>query len=572
MPTPGRGVFATTVTGSTEVGAPGASLAVWASAGATGPNASRASTDAPGAARGAGVLLAGPRWGFLEWLARQWAAPRQVRFLPDRVRGRALVARESQRSDAQVHGTFSRACGFAVSAKDASVLVMGMSLRLGLVAAVSATLLVALAVGGTVVCWGAYASVRTEMSGAMAGARDVVGEALARQRSGALVSDLVKGFNGQRHVRVTAIDPFGQVWVQSRPMAPSERPPVWFRALIGVGPQAMRIMLPLTFAPPGSALVLQTDPTNEIAEVWRQTCDAFAVMLAFSGGACLAIYFIVGRALRQFGMFDSALQAISDGRYETALVERGALEFVALARGFNRMAGRIREFEQRNRELREQILTLQQEERAQIARDLHDEVGPYLFAINVDAGDIPRLAHQGDVAEIAERAGSIREAAAHIQKHVKAILRQLRPTVALEFGLAAAIGDLIAFWTRRRPDIAFAVEIAVDGAILDRRIEDACYRLVQEAVSNAVRHGRPSSIAVTVVLQADDELCVTVADDGSGLTAGAARSGMGLAGMAERVRALDGRFEIAGAAGAGVTAVAHLPLSPRVQRMPALAT
>jgi hypothetical protein len=76
---------------------------------------------------------------------------------------------------------------------------MGLSLRLGLVAAVSAMLLAALALGGALVCWGAYASVRTEMSAAMAGGRDVVREALARPRTGvdrASIPDLVMSFNG----------------------------------------------------------------------------------------------------------------------------------------------------------------------------------------------------------------------------------------------------------------------------------------------------------------------------------------------------------------------------------------
>jgi two-component system sensor histidine kinase UhpB len=452
---------------------------------------------------------------------------------------------------------------------------MGLSLRLGLVAAVSATLLIALAAGGALVCWGAYASVRTEMAGAMAGARDVVREALVRPRadaSQALLPDLVMSFNGQRHVRAVVLSPSGQVWFQSRLLASSDRPPAWFSALIGVRPDAVRMTLSPPIAPRGAVLVLQTDPTNEITEVWRQARDVFGVMLVFSGGACLAIYLIVGRAVRRFGAFDSALQSISEGRYDAALVERGAPEFVALARGFNRMAGRIREFERRNRELHEQILTLQQEERAEIARDLHDEVGSYLFAINVDAGDIPRLLRQGEASEIVERAGSIREAAAHIQKHVKAILRQLRPTDALEFGLSVAIGDLIAFWMRRRPGIAFTVDVALDGATIDRRIEDVAYRVVQEAISNAIRHGRPNAIAISIALLAWEELRISVVDDGSGLTLGSAPSGMGLAGMAERVRALNGHFEIAGAPDGGVRATALLPLRLAPRRAPAPAT
>ena len=434
-----------------------------------------------------------------------------------------------------------------------------MSLRFRLIAAISALLLLTLTLNGALACWRAYASVQTEMRGAMAGAEDVVREALGRHGDDdkpAFVADLVSSFNGQRHVRATVVLPTGGVWAQSRVMTSSEEAPAWFRRLIGVHPQSLSIGL---LTPKGASLVLSTDPSNEIAEVWRQTSDAFGVLLLFCGGACVSIYLIVGHALRRFGAFDAALSQIADGRYDTALAERGPPEFARLARGFNRMAARIRDVEQRNRELREQILILQEEERAEIARDLHDEVGPYLFAIHVDAGDIPRLSRDKAGDQVIERAGSIRDAAAHIQKHVRAILRQLRPNDALEFGLQTAIGELVAFWSRRRPEVQFYVSVELAGAPIARKIETVAYRLVQESVSNAIRHGDPGHIEVTVAREAGDQLLVAVFNDGVALGPDGVGAGMGIIGMAERVKALRGRFEIDGARG-GVRTCARLPL------------
>ena len=445
-----------------------------------------------------------------------------------------------------------------------------MSLRLRLILAISAMLLVALATGGVLVCLSARASVQAEMHGAMASAQDVVSEALADvppEPKPSFVSKLIRSFNGQRHVRVIALGSAGEARLQSRLTVSGDPPPTWFRTVVNVRPQVVRRRLPPQVAPAESALLIETDPTNEMSEVWRQTCNAISVMLLFSVGACIAIYLVVGHTLRWFKAFEVALKEVADGRYDTALDERGPPEFGALARGFNRMAGRISEFQQRNRDLTEQILTLQEDERAEIARDLHDEVGPYLFAISVDAGDIPRLLRQNDKVDVVERAGNIREASVHIQKHVKAILRQLRPTDALAFGLPAAIDDLIAFWARRCPDIGFTVEIAIEDATIDRRIEDVVYRLVQESISNAVRHGRPNNVSVAIVLLPEDQLSITVSDDGAGLCVEAPRSGMGLAGMAERVRALNGNFEIADAIGTrGARASARLPLRNDPQR------
>jgi signal transduction histidine kinase len=125
---------------------------------------------------------------------------------------------------------------------------------------------------------------------------------------------------------------------------------------------------------------------------------------------------------------------------------------------------------------------------------------------------------------------------------VKDILRQLKPVSGLDFGLETAIDDLIAFWKRRHPAIHFEREIGA-GLRLGRRGEEAAYRIVQESISNAVRHGHPSCVRIR--LEADkDGVLLCVEDDGDGFTPSTSHGGMGLKGMAERVRALNGEFRI----------------------------
>ena len=412
-----------------------------------------------------------------------------------------------------------------------------MSLRARLLLSIALILLGVLVLGSMLLAWRATRSVDVEMRAALAGARDAVQEALARRGENpdpAFLSTLVSSFDGQRHVR--AMLP-GRA--PSRLATPSDIAPSWFDALIRVPPE--RVSIPVNGR--SEVLVLRTDPTNEIAEVWKQAEDAFIIMLLFCGASFVAIYAIIGRALSFFSTFDAALRGVADGGYQARLPERGAPEFVNLARGFNRMATRLDGYERKNQALQEQILTLQEEERAEIARDLHDEVGPHLFAIGVDA----------DAAGVT----SIRESVAHVQKHIKAILRQLRPAGLLDFGLRAAIGDLVAFWSRRDPSMEFRVEIAVEDSSLDRRTAEAAYRVVQESVSNAIRHGRPAAIAIAVTPLAR-VICVRVCDDGEGL--GSTQAGTGLTGMTERARALGGSLTVeSGPGGRGVCVTATLP-------------
>jgi two-component system sensor histidine kinase UhpB len=273
----------------------------------------------------------------------------------------------------------------------------------------------------------------------------------------------------------------------------------------------------------------------------------------------MAVAFLAtGAALRFLGRFQTGLQAISDSRYETRLDLKGPPEFTRLARGFNHMASQLAAFSRTNRQLYAQLQTAQEEERTEIARDLHDEVGPYLFALQVDAKAIGKI----DAPEASGLSASVREAVIHIQSHVRNILRQLRPVTQLEFGLEGAIGDLAAFWRRRNPQIKFELDVRLQAA-LERRQEEAAYRIVQESISNAIRHGRPDLIRVDIKSDAE-KLTVIVEDNGGGLKGDGQDSislaQAGIAGMRERVLALKGKLDIANVEGHGVRLFAVFPL------------
>ena len=426
-----------------------------------------------------------------------------------------------------------------------------MSLKLRLIASIAASLMLALLLGGVALTLSARAAVKDEVATAFQGARDQVRATLAGDvQHTVTMRQVIADFDGQRHVRAVLLNEKNNVIVASNLAPTRQKAPGWFAALIAPPPLAARIPIPLAGYP--CILVLNSDAANEIGEVWQLARDAFAAMALFSACTLLFVWLIIGRSLRFFRHFQSGLATISDRDYETRLTCGGPPEFAALAEGFNHMAARLSSYRKSTGRLEQQILTLQEEERAEIARDLHDEVGPYLFAIQVDAD---AMAKAGD-GKARERAGAIREAALHIQRHLKHILRQLRPVSGLDFGLETAIDDLIAFWKRRHPEINFERSIG-PSLSLDRRGEETAYRVVQESVSNAVRHGRPGSVRIRLE-DGKDGVTLSVEDDGGGFAPEASHGGLGLKGMAERVRALNGQFRIE-QRGDGVRVSALLP-------------
>jgi two-component system sensor histidine kinase UhpB len=412
-----------------------------------------------------------------------------------------------------------------------------MSLKLRLIASVAVSLVLALLLGGAGLTLSARAAVRNEVLTAFKGAQDQVRATLTGDvQHTVTMRKVIAVFDGQRHVRAFLLNEQNNVIVASRLAPLTAKAPDWFAALIAPPMLTARIAIPLPGFP--CILLLKSDPANETGEIWQLVRDAFAGMALFSASTLLLVWLIIGRSLRFFRHFQRGLSTISDGDYEARVSGGGPPEFGALAAGFNHMAARLSSYRKSNQRLEQQILTLQEEERAEIARDLHDEVGPYLFAIQVDADALTKT---GD-GKTRERAGAIREAALHIQGHVKTILRQLRPVSGLDFGLETGIDDLIAFWKRRHPEIRFERKIGF-GLKLDRRSEETAYRIVQESVSNAVRHGHPGIVRIALE-EVRDGVMLRVEDDGEGFAPDAPRTGTGLKGMAERVRALNGRFEM----------------------------
>jgi two-component system sensor histidine kinase UhpB len=428
-----------------------------------------------------------------------------------------------------------------------------MSLQFRVLGSIAVLLVLALLGGGTLLLLHAKSVAQLEVHTAFRGAERSIRDTLqGNVEHTVTLRQVVASFEGQRHVRAALVNETGRVIVQSQLGRQKDPAPRWFEDLMTPPPLASRIPINLPGFP--CVVVLTSDPHNEIAEVWNNARNAFLTMLLFCAATMALVSMAFAYAFGFLRRFQAGLKDVAQGNYDVRLDTNGAPELAALAQGFNHMTERLAAYSDSNQRLERQIQNVQEEERAGIARDLHDEVGPYLFAIQVDANAVAKSADPRTRA----LGGTIRDAVLHIQRHVSDILRQLRPANDLEFGLQAAIADLVLFWSRRYPAIRFDSAIA-PGPALDRRSEEAVFRIVQESLSNAVRHGKPQAIRIAVTEEAND-VAVCVEDDGGGLKQSSAGLGsMGLAGMENRVRALNGRFSIENLEGKGVRVRALLP-------------
>src|SRR5215469_13923252 len=436
-----------------------------------------------------------------------------------------------------------------------------MTLRLRLVMSIALVLMASLMLGSIAVYWHAVRKVDTEMRAALTvgkhtvhNAIDEVDEATDPQRR---LRTLMADFDGDRHLRASWVDRDSAVVAASYPVVASDRAPEWFyRALVG-SPGRARIDLPAPLSRYG-AVLLETDPHNEIDEVWSDTLLSLAILATFCGCVLGVVFFTLEYALRPLHELSTAFVRIGRGDYGAQVTKSGPQELRRLCDGFNQMAARLTDIDLQNRRLEDQLAAVQEEERAELARDLHDEVGPLLFAVSADLAVIQRHQAVNSCAKTARRLEAVREAVVLMQRHVRAILGRLRPPILLDLGLAPAIDALVAFWRKRYPALLFDIRITSEG--FGTRLDPPIYRMIQEGVSNALRHSRPTRIEIAAGRQDDGTVTVEVFDDGGGMADAGHARGFGLIGMRERVRALGGTLTVGNrSTGRGVILLAQFP-------------
>jgi signal transduction histidine kinase len=220
-----------------------------------------------------------------------------------------------------------------------------------------------------------------------------------------------------------------------------------------------------------------------------------------------------------------------------------------------------------NRQLALARVHAQEDERRTLARELHDELGQCLNALKIDAVCLREGA--AGSAEVRAGAESIVGMADHLERIVRDLVRRLRPPGLDELGLAAALESCVDGWRRRLPAVQFTTAVEDDLGMLDEATNITLYRLVQEGLTNIAKHARARHVEIllrrcTAARAGVTEVVLTLRDDGVGTPPDGQKTGLGIAGMRERVEALAGRFALTPAGGGGFGFTAWLPLPPAV--------
>ena len=237
------------------------------------------------------------------------------------------------------------------------------------------------------------------------------------------------------------------------------------------------------------------------------------------------------------------LPASIDGVGETEEVARIELAFLRM----------MRRLEAERRRAGSATLRAQEEERARVARDLHDEVNQSLTGLLLRLEAAREAAPPGMEAELAETKALANQA----MRELLSLARQLRPTALDDLGLAAAIGGQVE--QLGRGEIAARLETEGDFSDLGDDQQLVVYRVAQEALNNAVRHSEAQRVEVRLGRDEDGGVVLEVSDDGRGFAFDESQRGLGIGGMRERALLVGAELTIESRPGAGTTVRLTVP-------------
>ncbi len=215
--------------------------------------------------------------------------------------------------------------------------------------------------------------------------------------------------------------------------------------------------------------------------------------------------------------------------------------------------------------LTQHMAEVQESERRHLARELHDELGQCLTAIKTDAVVIRNRTETSEP-KVFTSAQAIIDVASHIYDVVHNMITRLRPSPLVDLGLLATLQESIAAWQQRQPEINFELNVSGKLDHLNEAMNMTVFRVVQEALTNAVRHADATTLSVTVENKLDEQqreqLIIDITDNGKGMEVHDFHSDVdfGLLGMCERAQSLGGQFNLESSLGNGVKIHITIPL------------
>jgi two-component system sensor histidine kinase UhpB len=435
-----------------------------------------------------------------------------------------------------------------------------MSLRYQINIRILLTSLIILIIGGMIAIRQARISVKTELDSSLNLAAQLIQLNFPNDAENAVDVDAwlprFVSLEQTRHLTIQLRQPNGDVVNFAAKAKPAQEnsPPQWFVVLLSAQPTLLEQRFTNSEGKQLS-LVIQANPNDEISEAWQESCTFLGTIALMTMLIFLAVNLLFNKSITVITEIVEALQNIEEGNYQQKLPNFATQEYGSIAKAINHMTDVLGATHKENKALTQHTLQIQEEERQHLAKELHDELGQSLTAIKVMA-----TTTKSDKANSGQIADTIISVCDHLVTVVRSMMRNLHPLVLTELGLKASLEDLLNHWSQRHPDLSLTLNCADAVDKLEQSVSIQVFRIVQECLTNIVRHAQASEASVNLEITPDKKLFLEIIDNGQGCTLTGSKKGFGLLGIRERVKSLGGELSIQSSPQQGMNIFASIPL------------
>lgn len=321
----------------------------------------------------------------------------------------------------------------------------------------------------------------------------------------------------------------------------------------------------------GRELHFTPDPSSELQERIEQIVRTLLILLGFAIATIGAVWLAVDKALKPALALEKFIRLLADNKAADTLPHFKLREYKQLARALNSLSESLAQARSAQKEFSQKIISAIETERDAIARDLHDELGQTITALNYNGKFAEMRSRDAHDEELANCCAEIRRHASEMNAQLKSVIKRLRPLGTEVVDLVDGINDLIATWNPDVIGIEFAFSHDESIVLMDSQQTMNIYRIAQESITNVIRHSKASRCRIAIS-EKDGRIVLEISDNGVGMKESEIRMHGGLYGIRERADMMGAELEIGNGELGGLSIRVSLPQKALFDRPPTMET
>ena len=289
-------------------------------------------------------------------------------------------------------------------------------------------------------------------------------------------------------------------------------------------------------------ILIKPEPIYEYAEIWQQIKVGLWIIGTFLILINIVVLILFSHMIKPINKIIEGFEKLEAGNYKSKINRSNILELDIIGKKFNSMINNLRQSNDKIHKLSQNLINVQEQEKSELARDLHDELGQSLTALQAEAASISKSTKKSSRDDAIF---NVIQLSKNMMLSTREIIKKLNLGLIEDLGLESALIELFENWKRRFKGVKFEYKIEDKALRKITKQETAhLYRIFQEALTNISKHSEPKNIKITVKsLDRGNKTRILISNDGikSNLVN---NEGLGLIGIAERVDQINGSLEV----------------------------